>query len=100
MSTTRLTTTDHEDARGKIITVFAEADVFLATHDEPGSEAEMAVVNHAFETAERYGWDYTNDEEWYLWSLKATQREIVQEGLLRALKGITNEKLLRLKDEG
>jgi hypothetical protein len=93
----RLTVTDHEDARSEIIAAFAAADV-LASKEETWDtvEAEKA-DNHAFNVATKYGWHYEDDEGFMGYALKATQREILAEGLVRSLKGIDRDTLLRLK---
>ena len=80
------TTTDYERAYADLIEVFGKA--MTAVLKQWDSEEAMNLTSEAFELAKRNGWAYEEDQEWYLWTLKATQPEIVANGLAHAIQKV------------
>lgn len=89
-TTKRLTVTDHEDARSEIIAAFAAADALYADEATWDTVEAETAFNHAFVVAEKYGWDPDRDESWVGEFLpwRPTGREILAEGLIRALRSV------------
>lgn len=89
------TVTDYEDMRLALIDAFRTAIISRRAADKceeegsiyAASEGKLAIDHHvaAFNLAKLHGWDCDRDEEWYLWTLKATEQEILTEGLRLAL---------------
>jgi hypothetical protein len=73
-----------------VIMAFWEA-ISYATSCNPADEerSEKAHI-HAFDTAADAGYDWESDNDFMEWGLKATQLEILVEGLYRALEAIRN----------
>ena len=85
------TVTDWEDIRAEVIFAFADALRIVREEeaaDNWGSERHQAAVQSAFDVANRLGWDEQADEDFMQWASKATEQEILAEGLVRALDKI------------
>lgn len=77
---------DYEKARLEIVSAFSAAMVEDSKRPDDGEAHRLSVG--AFDLARRCGWHAEADEDFTLWCLKATQQEILAEGLIRALRGI------------
>lgn len=82
------TVTQYEDAHAAVVFAFAEALRTIRTFEAAGGSDDGDALSAAFEVAKKHGWDWTEDEQFASWCLKATDQEICTEALRRALAGV------------
>ena len=78
-------TSDYEDMRYEIIQSFSVALGICRCRDR-GDNNVIALVRSAFNIAKKYGWNWEKDAEFASYKLKATEQEILVEGLRLALQ--------------
>lgn len=88
----KITGNNYTKACAELIIAFGKALAILQTEDGYGSEEALDAENAAFDLAKKYGWDPA-DDAWGFesWALKATNDEILVEGLQRALVAVRQQ---------
>ena len=79
-----MTTSDYEDMRFELIQAFSVA-IGLCRIRDPGDDEVISVTRMAFRLAAEHGWRWEKDLNFEAYKDKATEQEILAEGLRIAL---------------
>jgi len=78
------TVTQYENAYAALIAAFGEAMKEVMKNDQ--SQKGVLLTSKAFGLASKFGWDWENDAVWGHWANKATDPEILANGLAFAIQ--------------
>lgn len=85
--TRTITGNNYTKACADLIVAFGNALAILKNEDAYGSDEALEAENAAFDLAKECGWSPEGDD-FESWALKATNDEILVEGLQRALAAV------------